>query len=280
MQGYIKDYRQEIKSDIWKMPPLYHRTWQWLKYNVNHEDTEIPMRDGSKMLIKKGQRLTSVRDIAKEIGWYEGYKWKEPNPKTIYTILDWMESQGMISISRGKGNRQYTLITLLNWGIYQAKEIQGNSSETVGKHLADINKNDNNDNNLEDDDYRSPISQIENHFCMKRGRGLHVSPDDIRIMREMLDYGIPVPFIINSIDRQFDSFKPKHAKDFIRTFSYCESGIYQDWENYQQRKAGERSEVSPVRSGIDQAESSKPQKSGWIRTAGNAELQDRLRAVQ
>src|SRR5690606_9337424 len=46
-------------------------------------------------------------------------------------------------------------------------------------------------------------------------------------------------------------------------------------------KVGERDEThQPDRSGSDQAENPKPQKSGWIRTAGNAELQDRLRAVQ
>lgn len=145
MQGYIKDYRKEVESDVWIMPPLYHRTWQWLKYNVNHEENEIPMRDGTKLLIKRGQRLTSVRDLAKSIGWYEGTKWKEPNPKTVSVILEWMEKQGMISIDRGQGNRQYTLITIINWAVYNPKTDQGNSTVTPRTHLVDINNNDNND---------------------------------------------------------------------------------------------------------------------------------------
>jgi hypothetical protein len=143
--GYIKDHRKELDSDVWLMPPLYHRTWQWLKYNVNHSDNEIPMRDGSKMLIKRGQRLTSIRDIAKGISWYEGRKPKEPNPKTISTILEWMEITNMIKIERGQGNRQYTLITLINYELYNEKEVQGNSKVTVREHLADINNNDKND---------------------------------------------------------------------------------------------------------------------------------------
>jgi hypothetical protein len=146
MVGFIKDYRKELQSDIWLMPPLYHRVWQYLKYQVNHEHNEIPMRDGSKFKIKKGQHLTSVRGIAKGIGWYEGIKWKEPNPKTINVILEWLVKQDMILIERGQGNRQYTLITLLNWEYYQPKSNQGNSKVTVdgegGKHLVDINKND------------------------------------------------------------------------------------------------------------------------------------------
>lgn len=146
MQGYIKDYRKEIESDVWLMPPLYHRTWQWLKYNVNHEEAVIPMRDGTELHIKRGQRLTSVRDLAKAVGWYEGVKWKEPNPKTMSGVLDFMVKKGMIEINQGKGNRQYTLITLMNWEVYNPKKDEGNSKvtprTTVSTHPADINNND------------------------------------------------------------------------------------------------------------------------------------------
>ena len=146
MSGWIKDHRQELESDIWLMPPLYHRVWQWLKYKANHEDREIPMKDGSRLLIRRGQHLTSLRQIAQGVGWYEGMKWKEPNPKTISSILSWMEKQQMIRVERGNGNRQYTLITLLNWDLYQMKDDEGNSKETVRKQSekqqTDINKND------------------------------------------------------------------------------------------------------------------------------------------
>lgn len=142
MQGFIKDHRKELTSDIWALPPLYHRTWQYLKYMVNHDDNEIPMTDGSKFLIKKGQHLTSLRNIARGIGWYEGAKWKEPNPKTVSKIIEWLCKNNMIKVENGKGNRQYTLITLLNWDLYQHSESRGNSKETPKKQLADINKND------------------------------------------------------------------------------------------------------------------------------------------
>jgi len=88
--GFVKDYRKEIESDIWLMPPLYHRAWQWLKYSVNHDETTVPGHDGTKITVLPGQRITSMRQIAKGIGWFEGRKWREPNPKTVKTILDWM----------------------------------------------------------------------------------------------------------------------------------------------------------------------------------------------
>jgi uncharacterized phage protein (TIGR02220 family) len=172
MKGFIKDYRRELISDIWMMPPLYHRVWQYIKYTANHLDTEIPMRDGSKTLIKKGQHLHSIRGIAQGIGWYEGAKWIEPNPKTISSILTWLVKQQMISIERGKGNRQYTLITLLNWDLYQQKDIKGNSRETLdgegSTQPLDINKNE--EECFKNEKEIKPYVEIINYLNQKTGK--------------------------------------------------------------------------------------------------------------
>ncbi|MGG1638274.1 hypothetical protein [Paenibacillus sp. NRS-1760] len=164
MQGFILDHRQELISDIWKMPPLYHRLWQWLKYIANHADNTIPMRDGTKMLIKRGQHLTSIRDIANDIGWYEGRKKKVPNPKTIDAILKFLILNNMISIDRGKGNREYTLITLINYDKYQPVKDQGNGKVTAdgeGRDQSmDINNNEYN--------YKELISIIFEHWMSKK----------------------------------------------------------------------------------------------------------------
>lgn len=148
MVGYIKDYRAELESDIWKMPALYHRVWQYLKYKVNHTAKTIPMRDGEFITIKEGQHLTSLRNIAKGVGNYDPITgvWKEPNPKTISKILLWLVKQQMVTIDNGKGNKQYTLISLTNWSFYQPKDEKGNSKVTVSdfeeKQTVDINNND------------------------------------------------------------------------------------------------------------------------------------------
>lgn len=197
VSGFIKDYRSELDSDIWLMPPLYHRVWQYLKYKVNHAEADIPMRDGSFMKIIPGQHLTSVRGIAQGVGYYEGTKWKEPNPKTISSILAWLEKQNMIKIERGQGNRQYTLITLLNWDLYQSEKSQGNSKETARKQLADINKK--NKEEYKNNNTRHKYSedtiyfQLANFFYQQilKNNPEHKEPnfqkwsDDIRKMMEL-----------------------------------------------------------------------------------------------
>lgn len=146
MGGWIKDYRKELESDIWMMPPLYHRVWQYLKYKANHAPQKIPLENGSFFTIEAGQHLTSVRGIAKGVSWYEGRVYKEPNPRTISKILDWLEKANMISINRGRGNREYTLVTIVNWGIYQGSEDEGVTANTSGCiQRMHINKNDKND---------------------------------------------------------------------------------------------------------------------------------------
>ena len=166
MSGWIKDYRKELDSNIWLMPPLYHRVWQYLKYKANHAPGTIPMHDGTMFVIQIGQHLTSLRNIAKGVGWWEGSRWKEPNPKTVSTILGWMEKQKMIVIDNGKGNRQYTLVTIANWGLYQVKDKEGNSKVTVEKQCADINKNNKNDNNMLLSIYKgeNPESYLQEYF--------------------------------------------------------------------------------------------------------------------
>jgi len=252
--GWIKDYRQELQSDIWLMPPLYHRVWQYLKYKVNSEDAKIPMRDGSFMTIKKGQHLTSIRGIAQGVGWYEGRKWKEPNPKTIKTILQWMKQQGMIDVTAVKGNNGYTLITLINWEVYQSKSVHSNNEYPLEKQSTDINKKEKKDKKddwmiEESDPTENIIREIENRFIQRRGRGTLLTAADIQSIHSLLNDRIPLDVILDGIDFAFDNYKKKHSRDGIKTFAYCETVIR---DLYERRKVHAKRETSgnvPVHEG-------------------------------
>jgi hypothetical protein len=144
-EGWIKDYRQETESDIWMMPPLYLRVWQFLKYAACFEEKCIPMRDGSFVKLKPGQHLTSIRIIADKVSWFERGINRCPNPKTITDILEWMFKQEMISIDNGNDKRQYTLVTIVNWDKYQGGiETYGNNGIIDEKQELDIKNNYNN----------------------------------------------------------------------------------------------------------------------------------------
>lgn len=155
MQGYIKLHRQIIDSDIYYMPPLYLRVFERLIMEANHKDKDIPY-NATKKLIKRGEKLTSYRQIARWVGWYERGIFKEPNVKTIKEILDWLVENNMIIISDQKTATHYKII---NYDCYQGnteetpskpyatigEPIEEETKVTENKQSTDTNKNDKND---------------------------------------------------------------------------------------------------------------------------------------
>ena len=161
MQGWIKDYRKEVTSDIWMMPPLYHRVWQYLKYDVNHQDKTVPTKTG-KITVKKGQTITSYQRIAEKVAWYEWGVEKVPNKKTIKAILDWLEQAEMIV---RESNAKGTLITICNYCEYQGAENgESNAKETQKKRYLDTNKNVKNVKNEKKEIYSENVSMTNEQY--------------------------------------------------------------------------------------------------------------------
>jgi len=149
MAGWVVLHRCIRDSIIYTMPPLYLRLFERMIMEANHEDREIPYEDGVR-LIKRGQRLTSIRQIAQWVMWYEQGKERVPNPRTIMKILEWLEKNSMILIEGKKhrdGNRSETLYTVVNYGKYQSigvDEVTANTTPrtTPSKQQVQPNNND------------------------------------------------------------------------------------------------------------------------------------------
>lgn len=160
MEGWISIHRKIIDSDIYQMPPLYLRVFERLLIEANHQDNEIPYkkkgeRITGKKLIRRGERLTSVRDICRWVSWFERGREVIPNPKTVQEILDWLVENDMIEIYGCKGNRTETHYKIVNYSKYQdcnndkvtEKKQLGNSQVTEKQQSLDTNNNVNNENN-------------------------------------------------------------------------------------------------------------------------------------
>lgn len=180
MQGWIKDHRKELLSDIWLMPPLYHRVWQYLKYKVNHKPREYPTPEG-RVLVDTGETITSLRHIAEAVKWIEYGVERVPSPKTIRVILDWLEGEKMIA---RESNRRGTRIKVLNYSVYQGGDNgESNTKETPRKHCLPTNKNVKNYKNDKEDliyvltadeeRFLSVLSKIEN-YPLDRKRDLEL----------------------------------------------------------------------------------------------------------
>ncbi|WP_143083055.1 hypothetical protein [Salibacterium qingdaonense] len=240
-----------------------------MKYKVNHREKRIPIDDDF-LTIKPGQHLTSVRKIAEETGWYERATWKEANPKTISKILEWLEKQEMISISRGKSNRQYTLITLINWGSYQVKENEGNSEGTSKEQSLDINKNElecikndgttaadarvseeasdgtpetdpqgNPEQNSGEISQTSYVQAVLDKFITLRGSGFMTSSKDDMAAEEIFNQGVELNDALAWMEEKFQQYhatQSKHSRSNIQTLEYCVGYILDKHHEKQQPK--------------------------------------------
>lgn len=165
--GYIKLYRSLLENEIYQLPPLYLRVFERLILEANHQDNEIPYRKKGEVktkLIKRGEKLTSIRQISEWVGWYERGIFKTPNPKLIKEILDYLVENEMIIIY-DKSNRTETHYKVVNYDVYQDKEDvkvteqkqKRNDLETEKKRLVPTNNNDKNGKNEKEDNIYTDI---------------------------------------------------------------------------------------------------------------------------
>jgi len=115
-RGYTKSWRKEIDSDIWQMPPLYHRVFYWLRQKAPWKPETFPTQNKMNINLNPGQIITSMGIIAEGVAYIENNVRKVPQRKTIQRILEWLEFNGIIALAR---HRQGTTIFILKWHIYQ-----------------------------------------------------------------------------------------------------------------------------------------------------------------
>lgn len=163
-QGYIKLHRQLQDCLVWDDKPFnMGAAWVDLLLLANHEDKET-IFDKKPILVKRGQRITSVRILSDRWGW--------GNEKTL-KFLRILESQNMITRDT---NSRRTLITIVNYDIYQGEddncrtqtEQKPNTNRTLAEHSPSTNKNDKNDKNDNNDNNITSMSVVEkyNEICV------------------------------------------------------------------------------------------------------------------
>jgi DnaD/phage-associated family protein len=193
VEGWVKLHRQIVYSDIYHMPPLYLRVFERLIIEANHRDAIIPYNQGRK-LIKRGERLTSVRQICNWVGWYERNVFRSPNPKTIQVILDWLETNNMINIYGSKGNRKETHYSVVNYDVYQSEnDTKVTVTGEQRKQSLETNKNDKNIYSS------SSCSRAGNVFQFYQENIGLISPFQTETLNSYIDDGLKPEVIIEAM---------------------------------------------------------------------------------
>ena len=149
MEGWIKLHRKLIENPIFLKPELL-QLFIYCLLKANHEAQKI-IFNGQEVEIKIGQFITGRNAMAKDL---------KQNPITTYKRLKILENLKILNI---KSNNKFSVVTVVNYGLYQSEEIKRNTKRnnkgTTREQQGNTNKNDKNDKN--DKKYKIIRSPIE-----------------------------------------------------------------------------------------------------------------------
>jgi biotin carboxyl carrier protein len=171
-EGWIKLHRKLSESDLWLSEPFTRgQAWTDLLMIANHDEGFIRVR-GIKIAVHRGQ-----------VGWSEvrlAERWHWSRTKVRSFILELQKEQ---QLEQQKNNKS-SIITLVNFEMYQGKEQQEeqqkepqkNSRKTAERQQKDTNKNDKNDKNLSNSDsngrFIKPTIEEITAYCKERGNSV------------------------------------------------------------------------------------------------------------
>ncbi len=135
MQGWIKLHRKLYAHDLFQEERVFSKFEAWvdLLMMANHKADKV-MINSTWVPVKRGQRLTSMKQLAERWRWSRG---------KVKNFLDLLKEDGMLTY---EVTSKYTLLTVENYDFYQKREspadIKPNNRLTSKRHQTDTNKND------------------------------------------------------------------------------------------------------------------------------------------
>lgn len=120
--GWISLHRQIQEHWIWKSKEVFDKRSAWidLLLMVNHQKETI-LFDGSKLVIERGQHITSLEKLANRWGW---------SRHKVSDFLNRLEQDGMLVQVR---DNKKTLISIENYNKYQVQKESSDMSEDEQK---------------------------------------------------------------------------------------------------------------------------------------------------
>lgn len=135
-EGYFLLYKKIIKSGVWS-DPLTLKLWIYCLARANFEDNKKVIFGGKVHTLKRGQFITSTEKTANDC---------DMGVKQVRSRWGGLKSANKLHI---KGTNKYSLITVLNYNIYQTRgqaegqadrQSEDNQRASKGQQKNNINK--------------------------------------------------------------------------------------------------------------------------------------------
>jgi hypothetical protein len=164
MAGWIKLHRKTLDSKVFQNEKLL-KTFVWCLLKASHKEYEF-FHGRQKISLRPGQFITGRKKAGEEL---------DMPPSTAWFYLNLLKADSTIDI---KSNNKYSLITLINWGLYQSDGDNFNSNldsnldnkRTTNGQQTDTYKNDKNDKKdliyvltADENNFLDTLATIENY---------------------------------------------------------------------------------------------------------------------
>lgn len=206
--GYVKLYRKVMDSFVWTNPYMY-KLWNLCLMKASHENRKF-LFNGKEIWLNSGEFVTGRDAITFEMN--KGVKREhQVNSGSVWRWLKRFEKEGMLNI---KSTTKYSVVSINNWGDYQASEHQVNIKRTTSEQQVHTNKNEKNEKNVVVVEEQQSVFQLyQSIFGMLNS-----------VTTQNLEYWC------NDLSTELVSEALKiSAKSNARNFKYTES-ILRNWE--------------------------------------------------
>lgn len=105
------------------------------------------------------------------------------------------------------------------------------------------------------ENYFNYFTEIEEHFCRRRGTLLTVSTLDWALMMTWKDAGIPLEAVLRGIDEAFDKYDRRPSKtQKVNSLAYCSQAILTAAEEMKEAAVGTQQQKSSSNAGLEHEE--------------------------
>ncbi|KPL25629.1 MAG: hypothetical protein AMJ75_00525 [Phycisphaerae bacterium SM1_79] len=164
-RGYYIKARKIEDSEVAHKPPHIREIWDWLIRNANHTD-----RKCGDSVIRRGQLLTSYREIRGGLHWKVGWRKMTYSKWQCENALKLLKKATMIATQK---TARGIIITVLNYDFYQNPKNyechkKTNTRATREPQTTDTTNNELNE--LKEQKKKSPLLQVFDHWNLYRGQ--------------------------------------------------------------------------------------------------------------
>ena len=132
MDGWVSLHRKLLDSIVFSNPKLL-KVWIWCLLKATHTE-HTQMVGLVKVELKKGDFIT---------GRFKGAEELNLNPNTFYKYLKVLEGEKQIELI---SNNKFTVVSVINWEVYQNEEIKNNNKITTKEQQNNTNNKGNKGN--------------------------------------------------------------------------------------------------------------------------------------